>query len=222
MSDMVWPFGQSNTAQQSYGTLPLGTQQPPYDPNGYIQHPQFAGGQQWGQAQQPNPMLAGMMGGAGINPQYAQQPVAPPSELEIIAMLLQTATPIDQWLAGPSFQAVLGILTNLVNLSLVEFFRNAKFTEDDEGKLILDITTLPSQYQTLSPENVTSELSSLQATSNRKWQESVAAQQNILLLAQQSMMQGMIDGALADPGFLEKAGAAVGGAGRAVLFGPGR
>jgi len=176
-------------------------------------HPQFQA--QWGtQPQQPNPMMAGMMSGAGINSQYAQQPVAPPSELEIVAMLLQTSRPVDRWMAGPNLQLIISVFANLVNLSFVEFFRNAKFVEDKEGNLVIDIASLPSQYQTLSPENVTNDLTALQASCNQSLQQSIMEQQQLLTLSQQSMMQGALDAALSDPGLLERVGSGLGGLAR--------
>jgi len=209
---MVWPFKQQPAAQSTMSFA----QTQPAQVNGYNQHPQFQN--QWGaqQPQQANPFVTGMMGGAGINPQYAQQPVAPPSELEIVAMLLHQQRPVDNFLAGPNLNLLVSIIGNLVNLSLVEFFRNAKFIENKEGELVVDITSLPTEYQTLSPENVLADLTTLQASCNQAVQKSLTDQQQTLAMAQQSMMQGMLDGALADPGMMEKVGGAFGGLARGV------
>ena len=98
----------------------------------------------------------------------------------------------------------------------MEFFRNVKFTEDDDGKLCVDVTSLPTQYQTLSAENVTADLNSLQASCNQAVQKSLTDQQQVLQMAQQSMMQGALDAALADPGFLEKIGAGIGSTARGL------
>jgi len=108
---MVWPFKQQPVAQSTMSF----SQTPPAQPNGFGAHPQFQN--QWGaqQPQQANPFVAGMMGGAGVNPQYAQQPVAPPSELEIVAMLLHQQRPVDNFLAGPNLNLLVSIIGNLVN-----------------------------------------------------------------------------------------------------------
>jgi len=210
---MVWPFKQQPTSQS---TMPFSAT-PHAQSNGFGVHPQFQN--QWGvqQPQQANPFMAGMAGGAGINPQYAQQPVAPPSELEIVAMLLNQQTPVDSFLAGPNLNLLVSIIANLVNLSLVEFFRNAKFTENKEGELVVDITSLPTEYQTLSPENVMTDLTALQASCNQAVQKSLTDQQQTLQMAQQSMMQGALDAALTDPGMMEKLGGAVGGIARGAV-----
>ena len=212
MRYMVWPFKQQPVAQSpmSFGAT-SSTQS-----NGFGTHPQFQN--QWGaQAQQPNPFMAGVMGGAGVNSQYAQQPVTPPSELEIVAMLLNQQTPVDSFLAGPNLNLLVSIIANLVNLSLVEFFRNAKFTENKDGELIVDITSLPTEYQTLSPENVMTDLTALQASCNQAVQKSLTDQQQTLQMAQQSIMQGALDAALTDPNMMEKVGGAFGGLARGVV-----
>ena len=70
-------FGGGN--EQQNGALNLGAPQQ----NGFAQ--QNAYQQQGGWASNP---IAGAMQGAGINPQYMQQPITPPSEAEIqLAML---------------------------------------------------------------------------------------------------------------------------------------
>ena len=87
---MVWPFNNQQQAQPN-GALSLGR----------TEHPQFAtpATPTWGagpaQPQQPNPFLAGLAGQNAAT--YAAQPVAPPSELEIMAMLLHHQTPVDRF-----------------------------------------------------------------------------------------------------------------------------
>ena len=156
---------------------------------------------------------AGATGGV-YNP---NQPITPQSELEMVSMLLHHQKPVDQFLMGPNLNMLVSIIANIVNLSLVEFFRNAKFTEDDDGKLMVDITSLPTQYQTLSAENVTAELTNLQSACNQTVQKSLMDQQQLLAMAQQSMMQGMLDGALSDPGMMEKMGSGVGSVARGLM-----
>ena len=79
---------------------------------------------------------------------------------------------------------------------------------------MIDIASLPSQYQTLSPENVTNDLTALQASCNQSLQQSIMEQQQLLTLSQQSMMQGALDAALSDPGLLERVGSGLGGLAR--------
>lgn len=202
----MWFGGnQSNQQQQS---MPLGSQT-------YGQHPQF------NQYQQPqNQGFMGSMMGGATNGQYnPNQPMTPPSELEIVSALLHHQKPMEQFLAGQNLATLTNIIANIVNLSLVEFFRNAKFTEDKDGNLCVDITTLPSNLQTLSPENVQADMTTLQANCNQAVQQSLMQQQQLLQMAQQNMMQGMLDSALQDPGMLTSAGQATGGFIRSVLTG---
>lgn len=210
---MVWPFS-NNQQQQTNGALSLGrTDHPQFNTQQQAQAPVWGAGPAAGQ-QPPNPFLVGLAGQNVAN--YAAQPIAPPSEMEILAMLLHHQAPVDRFLSGPNLNLLVSIIANIVNLSLVEFFRNVKFTEDDDGKLVVDVAALPTQYQTLSAENVTADLNSLQASCNQAVQKSLTDQQQVLQMAQSSMMQGALDAALADPGFLEKIGGAVGATARGL------
>lgn len=212
----MWPFGNNQQQQQPAGALGLGASQ-----QGYGQHPQFGAAQQPAYGQQyaqPQGFQAFAAGASGqqYNP---NQPMVPPSELEIVSMLLHHQKPIDQFLMGQNLNMLISIIANIVNLSMVEFFRNASFKENKDGDLAIDITSLPTQYQTLSPENVTAELTKLQSACNQTVQGALMEQQKILQMAQQSMMQGMLDNAMQDPGMLAGVGAGAGGFVRSVLTG---
>jgi len=207
---MVWPFGNNQQQPQQSG-LNLGASQ----------HPQFGASQQPAYGQQyaqPSGFQAFAAGATGqqYNP---NQPMMPPSELEIVSMLLHHQKPIDQFLMGQNLNMLISIIANIVNLSMVEFFRNSKFTEDKDGNLAIDIASLPTQYQTLSAENVTAELTKLQSACNQAVQGSLMEQQRILQMAQASMMQGALDAALQDPGVLQNIGQGAGGFVRSVLTG---
>jgi len=193
---MVWPFGGGQQQPQNSGALNLGLANGAQTMN---QPAQFG----FGQPQQQNPFMAGL----GV----PQQPVTPPSELEIIAMLQQSAVPVDAWLAGQGFQQMLSVISSLIALNLVEFFRHAKFIDDGEDGLKVDISSLPAPFPTMSIENITAELSSLQQASNTAVQGSIQRQQQILMMAQQSMMGGALSAALQNDSFMEKAGGAAGG-----------
>lgn len=197
----------SNKEAQPQQPMALGGGQP------YGSHPQFNSYQQ-----QPAPMNSFMAGATGgqYNP---NQPVMPPSELEIVSRLLHQQRPVEQFLSGQNLATLTNIIANIVNLSLVEFFRNAKFTEDKEGNLCVDITSLPTPLQTLSPENIQADMTQLQSNCNQAVQQSLMQQQQLLQMAQQSMMQGMLDNALQDPGMLQSVGQGAGGFVRSVLTG---
>ena len=193
---MVWPFTNNQQSQQN-NAMNLGLANGAQTTQG--------GGQftnAWGAgppAQGQNPFLAGM----GV----PQQPMQPPSELELIAMLQQSATPVDAWVAGANFQQMLGVMSSLVTLNLVTFFRDARFVDDGNDGLKLDISSLPSDMQTMSAENVTAALSQLQAAANQAVVESVGRQQQILMMGQQSMLNSLMN----NEGMMERAGQATGG-----------
>ena len=203
---MVWPFGnpaERNGTPQALG-LGLPNNQQTVTPA-------------WGASPAPTASpWATLAGGAtGMDPNRLQAAtVAPPSEMELIAMLLHSQAPVDRWLMGPNMQLLLSILSKLMTLSITEYFRHARFTEDDEGRLMIDQTSLPNEFQTISGENVMMDATQLQANANQSVQQSLMEQQQVLAQVQAGMMQGMLDNALADPGFMERMGQMVGGVAR--------
>jgi len=162
------------------------------------------------QAQQ-HPFMGGMAGGMGMQQGMMQQPVAPPSEMEIQMALMRTLAPIDRFIAGASMATLLQMMNDLVSFSVLEILKNAVFTiDEDEGSMKMDITSLPSNLQTMSAENVTSQFNSLKMTSQQNIQQAEMQQQQIATFAQQSMMGGALSAALANDGFMDKAGGAAG------------
>jgi len=162
------------------------------------------------QAQQ-HPFMGGMAGGMGMQQGMMQQPVAPPSEMEIQMALMRTLAPIDRFIAGASMATLLQMMNDLVSFSVLEILKNAVFTiDEDEGSMKMDITSLPSNLQTMSAENVTSQFNSLKMTGQQNIQQAEMQQQQIATFAQQSMMGGALSAALANDGFMDKAGGAAG------------
>lgn len=74
---------QSGAGSQSFGN--------PFAPQGGMMQ----------QAQQ-NAFMGGMTSGMGMQPGMMQQPMAPPSEMEIHMALMRTLAPIDRFIAGAS------------------------------------------------------------------------------------------------------------------------
>lgn len=162
------------------------------------------------QAQQ-NAFMGGMTNNMGMQPGMMQQPVAPPSEMEIQMALMRTLAPIDRFIAGASMATLLQMLNDLVSFSVLEILKNAVFTiDEDEGAMKMDITSLPSNLQTMSAENVTSQFNSLKMASQQNIQQAEMQQQQIAAFAQQSMMGGALSAAMANDGFMDKAGGAAG------------
>ena len=158
-----------------------------------------------------NPFMAGMAGGAGMQPGMMGQPMTPPSEAEIQLALMKTLAPIDRFVTSAQMVTFLQLLNDLVSFSVLEILKNATFViNEDEGCMKMDITSLPSNLQTMSAENVTGQFNSLQMASQTNIQQAEMQQQQIAALAQQSVMGGALSAAMADEGFMNKAGTAAG------------
>jgi hypothetical protein len=162
---------------------------------------------------------AGILGGAGVNPNYMNAPVAPPSETDILAAMLGTLQPIDRFIVSQNMPVFVEMLSNLTTFSLLNVLKNCTFSLDDEGTLALEVTSLPSDLQTLSAENIIAQLNSLQNTAMQAIQNAEQQRAQIKAMAEQSMMQGMLGAAMADPGMMEAGGQAIGGMFNRALFG---
>jgi hypothetical protein len=157
-----------------------------------------------------SPFMGGMAGGMGMQQNMMQQPMAPPSEMEIQLALMRTLAPIDRFVAGPSMATLVKMLNDLMSFSILEILKSATFKLDDEGVMKMDITSLPPHLQTMSAENVTTQYNSLQMVSQQSIQQAEMQQQQIAAFAQQSMMGGALSAALANEGLMDRAGGAAG------------
>ena len=195
-----------NQAPMNNGALNLGVQ------NQQMQMPM--------QSQNPwanqQVMSAGMFGGQ--QNQFTQQPVTPPTELEIQIMLLRGISPIERFVASPQMGTLVEMFSTLVSFSVLEVLRNASFIVDEEtGLMKMDVTSLPQNLQTLSAENVTGQFSTLQASARQTVNQTEMEQQQIAAFAQQSMMGGALTAALANDGVMEKVGGGLGSLGRSFM-----
>lgn len=194
-------FGNNNTQPQNGQALNLGASSNPFaTQNGMMN-----------QASQ-NPFMSGMAGSMGMNTQQmGQQSMQPPSEAEIQMALMKSLAPADRFIISQQMGTLLSMLNDLVSFSVLEILKGATFViNEDEGTMKLDITSLPSNLQTMSAENVTGQFSSLQMASQQNIQQAEMQQQQIMAFAQQSMMGGALNAALANDGFMDKAGGAAG------------
>lgn len=177
----------------------------------------------WGQPQaQPSvgqTFGAGILGGAGVNPQYMNAPMAPPSETEVLSAMLQTLQPIDRFIISQNMPVFVEMLSNITTFSLLNVLKNCTFSLDDEGVMALEVTSLPSDLQTLSAENIIAQLNTMQNMSMQSIQSAESQRQQITAMADQSIMQGMLGAAMADPGMMENTGQAVGGLINRAFFG---
>ena len=200
--------------QQNTGALNLGiAQNAPQQPYGFGQQQQNMAFQQGG-------MGASFMQGAGMNPQMMQQSMQPPSEAEIQLALMRSIAPMDRFVAGTQMATLVQMLNDIVSFSVLEVLKNSSFTiDEDSGQMSLDIASLPTNLQTMSAENITGQFTSLQSQSQQNIQQAEMQQQQILAMAQQSMMGGALSAAMADEGFMQKVGSTTGNFARTFIGG---
>ena len=198
-----------NSNNQNSNTLNLGvsSQQPMQTVN------------PWGKQQQTNSFMAGLFGGQQQANQFMQQPMQPPSEIEIQMELLKQQATIERFVASNQMGVLIEMIGSVVTLSVLEILRNATFTiNEDDGTMSLDTTSLPANLQTMSAENIASQFTNLQASAQQVVSQSEMTQQQLAALAQQSMMGGAL-AALQNEGVMEKVGGGVGSFARSMLTG---
>ena len=201
-----------NGNNQNTGTLNLGVQ----SPQGQMP---MQNANPWAQPQQANPFMAGLFGGQQQANQFMQQPMQPPSEIEIQMELLKQQATIERFVASSQMGVLIEMIGSVVTLSVLEILRGATFViNEDEGTLRLDTTTLPANLQTMSAENIASQFTNLQASAQQVVNQSEMTQQQLAALAQQSMMGGAL-AALQSEGVMEKVGGGVGSFARSMLTG---
>lgn len=177
--------------QQSVSTNFYQTQQPP---NPYSQS---------GQA---------FMAAAGINPAAE---LAPPSDLEVMAALIQTSVPVDRWLAGPNLQNLVSLLYKISALATIDVLKNVKVAETD-SELKFDFSEFASAP---TVDSVTMEANNLQTAATLTRDQAAQQQQAILNMVQQNLMSGALSAAMANPGFMESVGTTVGNVARGIVYG---
>ena len=201
-----------NGNNQNTGTLNLGVQ----SPQGLMP---MQNANPWAQPQQANPFMAGLFGGQQQANQFMQQPMQPPSEIEIQMELLKQQATIERFVASSQMGVLIEMIGSVVTLSVLEILRGATFViNEDDGTLRLDTTTLPANLQTMSAENIASQFTNLQASAQQVVNQSEMTQQQLAALAQQSMMGGAL-AALQSEGVMEKVGGGVGSFARSMLTG---
>ena len=190
---MVWPFTGNQQQQQTQNSLNLGL------PNGQQQMPQ-QGQQQWGQQQ------------------YGFQYQAPPTEMEILSSMITTNPMIDKWLSdnnGDNMNMLVSLMSSVVAVSVNAMLSNARLVEDGDGykfdfSAVQGIPTADSVMMT--------QTQILNKASNNVQQKSMEFQQ-MVQLANQSMMQNMLNDAMADPGVMQNVGGGIGSFIRGVTTG---
>ena len=147
-----------------------------------------------------------------------QQPVAPPSEMEILNALLNSQNPIHRFIKDGGLNTLVEIIAATTSLTLLSILKEATFAiDEDEGGMKLDTSSLPENLKTLSAENVTVLLNNMMAVSTQTVQQAEMQRQQIITMSQQSMMGGALQAALADEGMMEKVGGGIGSVARSFM-----
>ena len=172
--------------------------------------------------QQNQGFMSGMMGGMGMNQQQQHMmqngQITPPSEMELMSALLQSQNPIHRFIATGGLASLVDLIATATSLSLINILKNGTFVMDeDEGGMKLDPATLPSELQTLSAENVKMLLTNLVSQSQQTVQQAEMQRQQIMAMAQQSMMGSALGAALQDEGMMNKVGGGIGSGARGLI-----
>jgi hypothetical protein len=161
--------------------------------------------QQWyQQPQQPSALSAAWAGATGQDP-YNQQAIMPPSDTEILLTMLNTSYPVERFLQSQLFPMLLDVISQINTFSLLNVLKNANYTFDEEnGVFKLDVASLPTDLQTMSSENVMSQMNSMTNMVNQTIAQADNQRQQTMQNAQQSMLQSQLTNALADPGLVNQ------------------
>ena len=197
---MVWPFN-NNQPQTQAGAMNLG----------------LAGGQQ---------QVATQGMGMGAQ-QYQQQQTpwgqqqqqyqpAPPTEMEIISTLISTNPSIDRWLSTDNnLQTIVQLLSSVVAVSVHNMLSNCTIKEDGDA-MKFDfgaVQGLPTG------DSITMNMSQLQNSASNVVQQQTMQIQQMVTMANQSSMQGMLNNAMADPGMIQSVGGGLGSLVRGMATG---
>lgn len=202
----MWPF--NNQQPQQAGAMNLG----------------LAGGQQ----QMPTGGASMGMGGMGMgmgmqagmyqqqqNP-WGQQQYQPPSEMDIISALITTNPVIERWImSDTNFQPLINLLSSVIAVSVHTMLANARLIEDGEGYKFdfSGVQGLPTA------DSITMSKTQMQNQASNVVQQNNMQIQQLVAMASQSNMQGMLDAAMADPGMIQSVGGGIGSLARGLMTG---
>ena len=200
---MVWPFNNNQQSQQPTGSLNLG----------------LANGQQQVGQQQVGGMQGGMQGGMyqqQQSPWGQQQYQPPPSEMEIISALITTNPSIDRWYSTDNnLQTIVQLLSSVVAVSVHTMLSNCTIKEDGDV-MKFDFSGVQGLPTT---DSITMNMTQLQNTASNVVQQQTMQIQQMVAMANQGNMQGMLDSAMADPGMMQSVGGGLGSLVRSMATG---
>ena len=196
---MVWPFNnnqpQTQTSAMNLG-LAGGQQQMPMQGGfGGVQQQQF-------QQQQ--------------NPWGQQQYQPPPTEMEIISVLISTNPAIDRWIAtDKNLETIISLISSIVAVSVNQMLANCTIKEDGDS-MKFDFSAVQGMP---TADSVAMNMSQLQNSASNVVQQQSMQIQQMVAMANQGSMQNMLDGALADPGMIQSVGGGIGSLVRGMATG---
>jgi hypothetical protein len=193
---MVWPFNNNQPqAQGSAMNLGLGNNQ---------QQVPIQQGMQQQYQQQQNPW--------GQQQQY--QP--PPSEMEIISTLISTNPSIDRWISTDNnLQTIISLISSIVAVSVNQMLANCTIKEDGDA-MKFDFSAVQGMP---TADSITMNMSQLQNSASNVVQQQTMQIQQMVAMANQGSMQGMLDTAMADPGMIQSVGGGLGSLVRGMATG---
>ena len=199
----MWPF--NNQQPQQAGAMNLGLaggqQQMPTGGVG-LPAASMGMGMQTGMYQQQNP--------------WGQQQYQPPSEMDIISALITSNPLIERWLANDTnFQPLINLMSSVVAVSVHTMLASARLIEDGEGYKF-DFTAVQGLP---TADSVTMSKTQIQNTSSNVVQQNQMQVQQMVAMANQGSMQGMLDAAMADPGMIQSVGGGIGSLARGLMTG---
>ena len=145
---------------------------------------------------------------------FPAAPMAPPSDLEVMAALIQTSAPVDRWFSGPNMQTLVSLMYKVSSLATIEVLKNTKIIEDDNGDMVFDFASFSTAP---TSDSVTMEANNLQNAAQAQVTAAHQQQQAILNMVQQNLMSGALSAAMANPGMMESVGSGVGSVFRSMM-----
>jgi hypothetical protein len=140
-------------------------------------------------------MNEGIMGmQAAQNPMMQQMANDP---ITATARLLELNDPVAQFIVSQNIGLMMDLVGEVVRLSIKEFFTSVTFTQGEDGKIVLDQSSLPASINTLSPENLGLTMTKLQSSA----QQTLANNANQRQMFLQAHNMGMALNPQQQPGF---------------------
>tara|TARA_R110000751_G_scaffold48812_2_gene108509 strand:- start:158 stop:793 length:636 start_codon:yes stop_codon:yes gene_type:complete len=209
---MVWPFNnQQQQPQQGAMNLGLGNNQQ-----------QVPMQQQGGLGYAPNGIGANMQPQGGMYNQQQQnqwgqqQYQPPPTEMEIISALISSNPVIERWImSDANLQPLIGLLSSVIAVSVHQILANCSIKE--EGDVMkFDFSAVQGLP---TADSVTMNITQLQNQASNVVQQQTMQIQQMVAMANQGNMQGMLDSAMADPGMMQSVGGGIGSLVRSMATG---